>query len=81
MNTRILQKCLDALCEKKPDISYIRGMLETLIESDGTVINTISAIKPIVIQKQSVPYIPTDEEQAEAEMARKYVGGPIGNIG
>lgn len=30
--TKILQKCIDALTVEKPDISYIKGMLETLVE-------------------------------------------------
>ena len=36
MNTNILQKCVDALKEKDPDLSYVRGMLETLIEMGDT---------------------------------------------
>lgn len=32
MNTKILQKCIDALSTTEPDLSYIRGMLETLLE-------------------------------------------------
>lgn len=32
MNTKILQKCLDELGNMEPNISYVRGMLETLIE-------------------------------------------------
>ena len=31
MNNKILQKCLDALNADKPDISYIKGMIETLL--------------------------------------------------
>lgn len=30
--TKIIQKCLIALNESEPDISYIRGMLETIVE-------------------------------------------------
>ena len=36
MQTKILQKCVDALNEKEPNISYIKGMLETLIEMSTT---------------------------------------------
>lgn len=32
MNTSILQKCLAELQKETPDLSYIRGMLETLID-------------------------------------------------
>ncbi len=31
-NTKILTKCIDALKGDKPDLSYVRGMLETLVE-------------------------------------------------
>lgn len=33
MSRKILQKVLDALAQEQPDISYIRGILETLIEN------------------------------------------------
>ena len=82
MNTQILQKCLDALEQKKPDISYIRGMLETLISLETKTMPT--PIFPTIIapvNKQAITYVPTDEEKAAEELARKYVGGPIGNIG
>lgn len=32
MNTKIISKCLDELAKDSPDLSYIRGMLETLVE-------------------------------------------------
>lgn len=37
MNTSILKKCLEELSKTTPDISYVRGMLETLLEvsTDG----------------------------------------------
>ena len=31
-NTKILQKCVEELKNKEPNISYILGMLETVIE-------------------------------------------------
>ena len=34
MQAKILQKCIDALNSEKPDLSYIKGMLETLIDLD-----------------------------------------------
>lgn len=36
MNTQILQKCLDELKQEKPNIEYIKGMLETLILLSNT---------------------------------------------
>ena len=35
MSAKVLQKCIKALNEKEPDISYIKGMLETLLEMTG----------------------------------------------
>lgn len=32
MNTAILSKCIEELKNEKPDLSYVRGMLETLVE-------------------------------------------------
>lgn len=32
MQTKIIQKALDELKSEKPDLSYVRGMLETLVE-------------------------------------------------
>ena len=32
MNPTILNKCIDELKKAEPDLSYIRGMLETLVE-------------------------------------------------
>ncbi len=32
MNTAILQKCITELQKDAPDLSYLRGMLETLME-------------------------------------------------
>ena len=31
MNTNILSKCIEELKKEKPDLSYLRGMLETLV--------------------------------------------------
>jgi hypothetical protein len=32
MNLPILKKCLEEITKETPDVSYIRGMLETLIQ-------------------------------------------------
>lgn len=32
MNTNILRKCIEELNKDKPDLSYIKGMLETIME-------------------------------------------------
>jgi hypothetical protein len=33
MNKKLLQKVIDELVKDKPDLSYIRGIVETMIES------------------------------------------------
>lgn len=35
MNTSILKKCIAELQKGNPDLSYLRGMLETLLEMQG----------------------------------------------
>lgn len=37
MNNKILQKCLDEVNKETPDLSYIKGMLETLLAFSGSV--------------------------------------------
>lgn len=32
MNTSVIQKCITELQKESPDLSYLRGMLETLLE-------------------------------------------------
>lgn len=32
MNSTLIKKCLDELAKDKPDLSYLRGILETLFE-------------------------------------------------
>ena len=32
IHTKILQKCIDELNKENPDLSYLKGMLETLSE-------------------------------------------------
>lgn len=36
MNTSILKKCIAELQKETPDLSYLRGMLETLLEMQGS---------------------------------------------
>lgn len=45
MNRKILQKIIDNLNSEKPDLSYIRGVLETIIEGlPGEQIDTYKTI-------------------------------------
>lgn len=42
MNTNILNKCIEELKKDEPDLSYLRGMLETLMELQGSSARTIT---------------------------------------
>lgn len=47
MNTKILQKCLDELKKDSPNVDYIRGMLETLVEM-GDVAQVV--VRPVIVE-------------------------------
>lgn len=66
MNTNILKKCLDELNKETPDISYIRGMIETLSE-----INNETTPPNIAI---STPTLKTDVDHALPEKKPKSYG-------
>jgi hypothetical protein len=73
MNTSILQKCVAELTKDSPDLSYIKGILETLIDITGVATTKIIETSPA----QST--FKVDEEEFN-DAARAYVGGPIGKI-
>lgn len=82
MNTKILQKCVDELNEEKPDISYLRGTLETLIEMEpkplGNVLFSMaSKSSSPITDRVKADEILTDEDK---EYGRRMAGGPIGNL-
>jgi len=72
MNASVLKKCIDELAKDKPDLSYIRGMLETLSEMS----NMQAAIPsvPNFNNRVNVPYVPEERAQGAAAI------GPIGRI-
>lgn len=60
MNSKILQKCVDALKQDNPDLSYVRGMLETLIDIDvkdapATVVPVITSSVPSSYAGEPIP--------------------------
>lgn len=62
MNTSILNKILQELKQEKPDISYVRGMLETLIEMQPE--------KPLIFMNQDdTIWIPTPDQQTAIKAA------------
>lgn len=51
MNRKLLQKVIDELLKDKPDLSYIRGIVETMIES-------LPEVEHIHDDKSFVPVFP-----------------------
>lgn len=44
MNIKILMKCKEALSKEDPDLSYVRGMLETLIDIETPLDNETATV-------------------------------------
>ena len=82
MNTTILQKCVAELAKDTPDLSYIKGILETLIDITGAAIKgDIPATTLSKIIETSPANIPTKVDEEEfTDNARAYATGPIGKI-
>lgn len=62
MNYRILEKIRDELVKEKPDLSYIRGMIETLIslsQKDDVTLKTLKPnynfINPVSVEPTELP--------------------------
>lgn len=78
MSKKILQKCVDELKKESPNIPYIQGILETLIEMDPE--KDISAIPLGLIPRNDATTVElfdevlTDEDRA---YATKMSGGRI----
>lgn len=78
MNTSILVKCIDELKNDKPNLDYIRGILETFVELNVGSFNNSNIIqstrgaelKPQVVEK-------TDEQREQEEYTRQYLSGAV----
>lgn len=71
MNT-ILLKCVEELKNKEPNISYVLGMLETVIEMSGM---------PLPNSTTSLKFKPLPTEKIdEISIEDAYLNGKIGNI-
>lgn len=68
-NTKILEKCVEALSKDKPDISYIKGMLETLIE-----------LNPTQTYAKTVEKVAQPRADEETDIEKLYNGGPVGRL-
>lgn len=86
MNTNILQKCVDELKKETPNLSYVQGMLETVIEMTATQISNIP-YSPVQVPYQNPYTIPTSSnvmatgsglvELSDEEVnAQRYESGP-----
>lgn len=82
MNTKILQKCVEELNKEQPNLSYIKGMLETLIEMTtvqpfftspiGSTTNTIQLTPSLT----SYANAKADEEEGSGLLAAYTAGLP-----
>ena len=70
MNKRVLQKIIDNLNSEKPDLSYIRGILETLIEGLPDDIKFEYKGPAIVVPPGKI-VLPGDDEGAQLDMVAK----------
>lgn len=67
MNTQLLQKCIDKLSEKRPNIPYVLGMLETLKEMGSNEVR-VSGNAPVGIDIPKVgAAVPAVEEMTDEE--------------
>lgn len=81
MNTKILQKCLEELKKETPDLSYLRGTLETLIEmAGGEVLTTPGNVMPYVSGLHTEVEKVDEITDVDKEYERKQLGGPIAKL-
>ena len=75
MNTQVLVKCLDELTKDKPNIEYVKGMLETLITLSGAPITQV--VTPEVKVKEVLRTETVSDEEINLS---KYAGGNTGTV-
>lgn len=84
MNTQILNKCIEELKKDKPDLSYIRGILETLVDSvpksqwEATHPRIENNVQPGSVPANTIEL--SDEEREAVEYARRYNTGPVAEL-
>lgn len=79
MSRKIIEKCLEELSNKKPNVAYIKGMLEAILEMSPSV-NLNSGVIPMMNKQVLVAPELTDEEREANSLAVRYAGGPIGSL-
>lgn len=94
MNITTLQKCVEELKKETPNISYVLGMLETVIEMDRVAVPSYPSYPTIGSGVTNVPYMMpvsnnpiatgsglVSNSLSEEDMyAEKYAGGPIATV-
>ncbi len=96
MNTNILQKCVEELKKETPNISYVLGMLETVIEMNGASLTPFtpsyvptyyppSSTGPSAVYAGISPSMTGGSGLVgtisdEDRLAQIYAGGPVGNV-
>lgn len=80
MNTQILNKLIEELKKDKPDHSYMRGILETLVESNQSI--TVASQWQT---QPSQPFIMTTSDQPElidetTNYSQAYKVGPVAEL-
>lgn len=85
MNTTILRKCIDELAKDTPDISYVKGMLETLAElnSNPTNVPYIPPVRPTIGPAVSsastiTSSIPANDVETTDAFTAAYLSDPGG---
>ena len=74
---KTLRKILEELKTEKPDISFIRGMLEVLVEEEPTMSLKTPTI-PVASSKPIMPmHVPKDDEASVIEAYGKAMAGKI----
>jgi hypothetical protein len=76
---RTIKKVLDELTKEKPDLSYIRGMLEVLVDSEE---GEIKVPQNAILEKVGGGFIKHNlTENVDEEIIPDFVKpGPIGKI-
>lgn len=76
MNTRILQKCLDELKKDSPNVDYLRGMLETLVEMGDQVVPA----RIVIPEDAKVEVFTAPSAVKKEEPVIKVVQDPAGDM-
>lgn len=79
MNTQVLVKCLDELTKDKPNIEYVKGMLETLITLSGAPI-THTVTPDMQVHEKVKEVLRTETVSDEEINLAKYAGGNTGTV-